>query len=181
MKNYIMFLIVSFILVSCTKGRVNYETQYLQVENLTTHNVSLIIFNKYDLYDKKDTTPIMVYNIPSNFSGVVDTIIIEFRDGEDDYCRTIYKEEGNNCENVSINSWGAWTSNQFVFNAELMTEINDYTTTSFADCDTSGLIKACVIISYSRDFNTLNNKRADITEKTTYYITEQQYELADSI
>ena len=52
----ITILSVIVTILSCTKGRVNYETQYLQVENLTTHNVSLIIFNKYDLYDKKDTT-----------------------------------------------------------------------------------------------------------------------------
>lgn len=174
---FIAFVLLSF---SCSKGIINKETQYLEVINLTSHNVTIFFYDKYDLWERNDTVPIKNYKISANFSGIIDTAIIEYRGGEDDYCENVLRPD-KGCDSQSYNLWGEITLNQVVFDSVKISDLTNYLEVSFAECDTVSLSEACVFISYSKEVINSDKKRADITEKTTYYITEQQYLLADSI
>ena len=177
MKNIFIICFFLILLLSC-RPRVYDVTAYLEVENLTTHQVNILFYNNYNLYDK-DTVIVKEYNIPANFKGTLDTVKFEYTIGEDDYCIVSIPDGLYNACNVYY--WRDYASIQYIFDNIKKSEIQEFRIFSFEQCDTSSSITPCLIIEEEKNEEFINRKKNMVTESIKYYITEQQYLLADSI
>lgn len=179
MTRYITFFTLIIILVACTKGRVYNKTTYFEVENLTSHQVTISFFDPYSA----DTALVKEYFIGQNFSGIIDTAKFEYvPSGEDNYCKVLTPNSSYpECENGFGSFWGGFSLSQYRFDDVKITELKELKLSSFESCDTSSVTTACLIIEKDSKEEFVNRKNSNITEVIKYYITEQQYALADSI
>lgn len=115
----------------------------------------------------------------SNFKGIIDTVKYEYAIGEDDYCINLTPDGiYNSCGTYY---WGDLSSIQYNFDDAKITELKEFRINTFGQCDTTSITKTCLIIEKEETEEFIKRKQSKITEVIKYYITEQQYELADSI
>lgn len=180
MKNLILLVVISIFLFSCTKGPVHHKTVYFEVKNLTAHQVKISFFgsysSNYSILQKE-------YNIPPNFSGILDTGKYEYvTSGDGGYCNVLTSNNSyvGDCWTGNSYYWGRASLLQFNFDDLKITDTVPVYYLNFKDCDTSSVISPCFIIEQEEKEEWVK-KSIEVVEKITYYITNQQYLLADSI
>ena len=166
MKNtkYIYLLILLLSIFSCRKKYYT-NNNYLAFKNNTNYEVVATFVSRADTIQFKE------FLVPAHSTIYGDTSIVEY------YCNDGCRPVNSTTDNYLY--WINKNNHAIIYDFEGI-KISDFQNIDYYACDTSSTISACNFnIKDTIIEETENMTFYNIT--TTYYITQQQYLLADSL
>ncbi len=163
-----------FFILSC-KEKTIHEISYLYIENTTNYNVKISFFDFKE--SENDTMPTNTFAILSNNSNYFDTINIEYRKGEDRFCRNV--NNSDYCDYIYFEHLNYKQQVIFLFENYKIIVFENPNNSSLEQC--SNKSEKCFIAETKTLKHDSESKVIEIVKETTITIVENQYLMADSL